>query len=188
MDIGDSLEAELDRRRSETPTIMPWLVHLICGVHREKNPKGRPVKVGEAQKDEDGALFVTSFRRTGKGSPRAALANGQLVRQGLPVQISWPNGWVNSFDPQVVGIDWEDHKSRLGPSPFGGEEDSQLLEGRLLGVYRCPHELGGDDRKHWIGANDTDELIEWLEQAVERGLRRFPLPPLKPVVPADLRF
>ncbi|MCH8993083.1 MAG: hypothetical protein IIA44_15195 [Acidobacteria bacterium] len=165
---------------------------LICGPHRVKYPNGRAVQVGETWTDGVGAWTVASFRRTGKGSPRASANGGRRVEQGVPVKISWPGSEMLTFDPQVASIDLAAFNGYLqAPQsfPFADEEDSQLLGGRLLGVYRCPYKLGDDDRRHWVGFNDTDQLLGWLEEALDVGSTEVPLPLLEPVVvPADLRF
>ena len=149
---------------------------------------GRPVQVGEAWTDGAGAWTVTSFRRTGKGSPRASANGGRRVEQGVPVKISWPGSEMLALDTTTVHDDWGWHNVLLGSAPFADEEDSQLLGGRLLGVYRCPYKLGGDERMHWVGFNDTDQLLGWLEEALDVGSTEVPLPLLEQVVPARLRF
>ena len=177
--LPNIIDGCLEMLRLKMRDVSRIYLDLVCGRHRLKYPNGRPVPVGEAWTDGAGAWTTTSFRRTGKGSPRAA--DGRLVEQGVPLQIRWPGSEALNFDPQLAGIDWEVHKSLLGPSPFADEEDSKLLGNRLLGVYRCPHKLGDDDRKHWVGANDTDLLLEWFEKALDEGLTEVPLPLLKPV-------
>ena len=39
-----------------------------------------------------------------------------------------------------------------------------------------------------MGANDTDQLVKWLEKALDEEVSEVPLPQLEPVVPDDLRF
>ena len=162
-------------------------LNLICGPHRLKYPN--VVQVGEAWTDGAGAWTVTSLRRTGKESPRAE--DGRNVVQGAPVKIRWPGSEMLALDTASIHDDWGEFNGYLQAPrsfPFADEEDSRLLGGRLLGVYRCPYKFRGDDRKHWVGFNDTDELIKWFEEALDEGARELPLPRLEPVVPAHLRF
>ena len=140
---------------------------LRCGVCNEKYP--RPVQVGEAVVYESGQWTTGRVERYGKGH-HGASAESRLAQRGSNLQVYWPDG--SAIDANLEALNWATHVELLRDSD---DEHRALLGERWIGVYRCP-------RGHWVGADNMDALLDWLEVAREHRRRAIYLPELTPVV------
>jgi hypothetical protein len=119
--------------------------------------------VGEARIDAVGNVFLRAKRRTGKGSSRAQQSGGRLVDQGEELQVRWLGAAVASIDPKMEHRNWEAHRRAMRGALPGH---------RLIGFYWC------SDGRHWVGSSDIDELLGWIDKALELGVRKVPLQPI----------
>ena len=133
---------------------MPTL-DLLCGGDHPIHSK----TVAVAETNTAGNMFLQGKWRAGKGSSRAKGSGSRLVNQGAKIQVRWSAEADLASDPQRVRRDLEVHRALIGGS---------LPDSWLIGVYKCPD-------GHWVGTDDIDELIGWIDKAVRLGLRSLPL-------------
>ncbi len=141
--------------------------HLICGVHFDRYPKGRPIKVGEAWTNGAGRWVSFPVRRNSARQRHDDRERGLGPRDFLIV------------DPRFVDMDGsgsaEDRRpvmERLLSNPLRpGEVDDYLIC-----AYQCreKHWDGAPDQN--VGAHTREELVRWLDLALDEGLRQVPLP------------